>query len=310
LPVRPRETARVATDAATLAAAVEALGARLDGSKSEGRWRDLAGVYAQFSAWDAEARQHPALEGCPLDYRMLTWLESKIQAGHISKSTPLEYAKRLSFLHYQAFGERSILFRDAIAGLRRTPGLRAEQATPMTEAEFFKVVENCETEWMEIYFVLMWFTASRAKDMARLQVQSFVTELEPREDGNYRTSITWKHGVKASHLPHTDIILLSEERTTMLHRVLANFSSPHDHPFDAWDASDVAAHLQRLSGNDDLTAHSVKRGVLQLLIEKGVSLTQVSYKAKHADEGHTRVYLGPENWAVAHNAECVSERLL
>jgi len=86
-----------------------------------------------------------------------------------------------------------------------------------------------------------------------------------------------------------------------LHQLLARLL-PEDHPF----AADVAAALRTLTGNAALTAHSVKRGALQLLVERGTSLLNVAYKAKHADERHTRVYLGPDNWALANDAMSAS----
>jgi integrase len=243
---------------------------------------------------------------------MCTWVESKIEAGHISGTTPLEYTKRLAYLYRQAHPSRSsVTLTDYAAALRRDPALRAQQAVPMTRDEYHEVLRRADHLSVYIYFMLMWLTASRAADMARLQVRSFETQsASERPDGRLFTRITWHGGVKASTLPHTDFVLLTPKQTEGLRAVLSRTPDQEACPFDSWSANDVAIALRALTGNPALTAHSVKRGVLQHLIEQGISLPSVVYKAKHADEKHTRVYLGGSNWALANRADQTAEALL
>jgi hypothetical protein len=114
--------------------------------------------------------------------------------------------------------------------------------------------------------------------------------------------------VKASVIPHSDVVLLNRSQTRALVRVIAG--EPTDAPYAKWTHAVAEALLRSLTGNRRLTAHSGKRGALQYLISRGMDLISVSFKAKHSSIQHTRVYLGPEAWADAHHAHEMAVALL
>jgi hypothetical protein len=149
--------------------------------------------------------------------------------------------------------------------------------------------------------LLQWMTASRSDDMTRLRRRGIVFDTAR---GQIR--VTWVLGTKGSQLPFTDFVALPPPQWTGLQPYLSR--SRDDERVFHLDASAMTEIMRRLIG-PQYSSHSIKKGALVHLIGRGHPTPPVAYKAKHRSTDLLRVYVGPEAWARAHNANEMAEDL-
>jgi hypothetical protein len=298
------------------AQALTALQARVEHRFGEARapstWRGLANVANQFHDFDSR-QALPAYRMLELDIRMIYWLEWKVVQGHLHNQSATTYSKRLAELFKKITGTASDNLKEYTAALRRTTNASAG-AIPLTVPDLQFLLHSVR-RWEDLFYqiLLQWVTASRSDDMNRLTTRDLVLAKQevPAPDPPYQNvalftvTTTWRAGVKGSHLPYTDISHLPEPYWQGLRRYLASHP-PGEHPFplDAGEMSLVIRNtFEHTRHRPEYTSHSLKKGALMHLIGRGYLLSEVAYKAKHQSTELLRVYVGPEAWAYAHNAQ-------
>lgn len=296
--MRSRQTRQKFTklSGAAWATLAESLATRLGQSRADATWSTLASVLNGFLAFDRAQRSNPAYSSQELDWKMLCYIEWKILQHHLTGSSPLTYAKRLSYAYRRMVGRTSEVFREYMKALRRQGMTEVNGARPITVEELKRALtlnRDCRLQ-----IVLMWALAARANDVDRLLRQDFTETPEGYV-------VQWNQGTKRGPQRLVDVLLLPDWAQNLLKNRLDSLKPTskvacHGH-------AKITAALRRVA--PDLSSHSIKKGALCTLIDQGLPLNQVAFKAKHASLDQLRVYVGERRWALAHGVIDMAEKL-
>jgi integrase len=271
-------------------------------SRSDSTWDNISSVLNQFNRFGLN-QSTPAYVYLPLDQRMAFWVEWKIGRGHLHRTSPTVYAKKLAQAYALVTGTDSVFLRTYIKGLNRRIGCGPDGATPMPVTEFHRLMAAVRDRHLYVHLLLQWLTASRADDMLRLRRMDFTFDVPTNQ-----VRVTWATGTKGSNLPHVDIVELTPDQMRHVYAEVCAVE-PYEKAFMC-DAEAITRIVRQILEGDTYSSHSIKKGALVFLISKGHTLVSVAYKAKHQSLRLLKTYVGPLPWALAHGAREMARDLL
>ena len=261
---------------ANLRAAVED---RLMGGKSAGRWQQLSGTWKQYMAW-CETLSEDGQE-LPTEWTIVMWVESKLLDGSLkSRASAIKYCKNLVqsvYMTEQTLDNRVVEEYKKALG---KGGLMPNQAPPANVDDIVAALAYL-TESEQIGLIIAWLTASRIDEIQWLRKDHVVRGANgeflidfPRHKGDQ-----FKLG--------TAMPTYAGAWTAKLEAYLDNL--PNGAQVSSLTTDRAAAILGRV--REGLSAHSVKRGALVVLLRAGVPLSIIQAVAKHKDLSMTLAYL-------------------
>lgn len=292
---------------------IQDLHGQLEESRAPGTWATIASVVNQFLEFDtrlsSSASTHHEWNHMEMDWRMLFFVQYKIVNG-LQVTSAIEYVKKLRQLHRLIAGEvsePSFLMTEYLKSLHRDPLSTPVGARPLTPEELQQILHNLTRHsthpaWVP-QITCMWITASRADDLHRLEWEDIQAESD-------RIVIRWDRGTKSGVDKRMDYIpiALNEPSPTVTwlksQGRLDGKAWPKPFPLDA---NQVTQLLKKYV--PDASSHSIKKGALVALMDRGASIAQTAWKAKHATDETLQTYVGSRAWADAHQAMQMSNSL-
>jgi len=278
---------------------------RLLGRRSENRWRNLESTFKQFLVWIQENLQGEDYESVNAAWKILWFIEGKIQSRHIQVPSAYKYVKNLA----QSLREAGVSVDEEVTdaykeSLKRDGALRAAKQAPPASYKDILATEALLTPNEYLGMRLAWMTASRMGEIQHLRKESF------EKKGHLLWSITFPYHKGDPYRLGTNIVVkVSEDLDQMIaHRIEW---VPNGQPFSNITTARASAVLAAV--REGLTAHSVKRGALTRLLRAGVPLSLIQVIAKHKDLETLMVYLPRAEVSLAmgtHEAVSVLERLV
>ena len=201
-------------------------------------------------------------------------------APSVEPSTLAAYATTLRAMYPGCGGD---LLSNYIASLRVLAGSSTlHQAPPITIAQFQEAFSKMppEVRWA---FWLAWKTASRWADVKNITRKTVHFTVRPDE-----MVVDFHNLTKASKLRpfrHDMVVLIRDtyENVQSFRRYIA--SRPLSAPLTTWTTNTLTQFLRKLFPGSHLSAHSLKRRVIQLLTEAAaeglIPLQLVAQMAKH-----------------------------
>jgi Phage integrase family len=228
-------------------------------------------------------------ENLSTELRIMLWLEYEMSANNLKVSAAHQYIKDLSALSTR-LGTPLEGLTDYKRALQRAGALRPDhQAPPMSKEQVNELLQDLIAQHNEHQFVhvlLMWYTASRFDDIHKLSPKRVVYErqIDDRHQWNVdfalsKSSQFYLGGSSKMMLsrPHHDRLQVFLRRRTLCDQLTAT----------SYDELNQAIH-RNFPG---LTCHSIKRGALMHLLQKGVSLDLLQTIAKHRSLNTLLIYL-------------------
>lgn len=250
---------------------------RIRGRRSDTRWNDLSGVLKQFIAWnrklEAETNEEINLD---LAWRIIWFVEAKIESSDLkSLGSALKYVKNLT----QCVQEIGFSLEEEVINAYKQSLKRAGAEKPEHQAPPASVAEMrgaCQflTETEALGLRLAWMTASRIGEM------SYLTAEHVAHKGNTLWTVEFPYHKGDPFRLGTGMAFFAPED---LHRLLLKRFEwlPHGSPLTDLTTARASAALKRV--NPELSAHSIKRGALVLLLRSNVPLGVIQAIAKHKD---------------------------
>lgn len=287
-----------AADWATLCQAYEQ---RMRDSRSPLTWNNIASVVNNFREWDAcqTLRQYSHL---PLDVRMAMWVEWKILQEEIKKGTPVRYTKRLEQHYYNVTRTRSVQLAEYRRSLKRR-GFYEKGAEPCTQDEVQRAIEATNVDKEKAQLLFMWLLPGRTADVLCFRKED-VTQIRPEAETLWLW-VRWPEGAPKNAGRIEDTLQIPDQYAQMVKRVLEQ-TAPGQKIFLA-KSTRVTQILTQV--NPVLTSHSIKKGALTMLVNRGHSLEDVAFKAHHSSVKLLRVYIGERLWSLAHNVSAMAGTL-
>ena len=252
---------------------------RMMKSKGESRWQQLSGTWKQYMAWC----EHHSEDGqeLPTEWTIVMWVESKLLDKSLkSNGSAVKYVKNLVqsvFMTGATLDTRVIEeYKEAL----RKGGMRPCQAPPAAFEDIVAAL-GLLTESEQIGLIIAWLTASRIDEIQYLRKE----HVECQADGLFMIDFPRHKG---------DQFKLGTAMPTYAGTWAAKLSAYLDNLPTGAKLSDLttdraAAILNRV--REGLSAHSVKRGALVVLLRAGVPLAIIQAVAKHRDLEMTLAYL-------------------
>lgn len=298
---RPVRKVRRPTDLTELTQQIEA---RIHQAWAENTWKTYSSEWNQFRVYAAQLP--PDL---PLELQLMCFIEDGItgnpeQPG-FSIRTGLQYLRHLTSLMHNMGIELGNL-RMYRRGLKRTGGLRPNQAPPLSRETAMQIIAN-EPLAIAAQFALLWYTASRHPDFSEV-VRSDVT-IRPSVENNIRSmSVTVEfatHKGDPFRLGSANVFEVRGYPMQVLHQYLQG-----KFPDDKLIVMSYQQLLDLLKKyGDELSEHSIKRGALTVLLTHQTPLQTVQMYAKHRGLQSVLLYVPPAAVAESYGSVVASRSL-
>lgn len=256
---------------------------RILGRRSKSRWRNLESTFKQFLVWVQENCTGEDYESVDASWKILWFVEAKIQAGHVQVPSAFKYVKNLSQSLREAGApvdeEVTLAYKESLA---RDGALRAAKQAPPAEFKDILATKALLTPHEYLGIRIAWVTASRIGEIAHLRKEHF------ERKGPLLWSITFPYHKGDPYRLGTNIVVrVSEDLDRMLSERLEWV--PAGQPVSNLTTARASAVLGAVRAG--LTGHSVKRGALTQLLRAGVPLPMIQLIAKHKDLETLLIYL-------------------
>jgi len=263
---------------------------RLEEAWAANTWRNYGSTWNQCQHF---VSQLPS--DIPLTVAVMMFLEESMNPGPenhdwkpISVSSAHVYARRLSSI-YHLKGVPLPDLRWYRRALMRQGALRPENQAPPATVEDVRAAMGPLPRRKAVALWLMWVTCSRADDMSVLRrIDVVFVRIDPDQMRIYDINFSGTKG-DPFHLGNTVRVALGPVEALSLELHLATLSP--DQPFTDLKWTEVNNALKRV--RPELSAHSIKRGALLVLLMQGVPLDTIRVMAKHAGLQQLLAYLPP-----------------
>lgn len=258
---------------------------RLYSAREGSTWEGLASTWNQY----VEFCGSNPVEDFGAEWKMLLFIETKLENKTLqSLGSALTYMKRLTQIHDQL----EIPYMKMVTAEYKSALKHQGAERPLWQAPPAEILDihRCATlmtpdEYLGL--LVAWRTASRIGDLNAVLNEHL--RLERREaSGMYLWTVQF---VKTKGDPfmigQVVPFYLTEEENYMMTRHLAS------HPPSQKFTPLTTARAQQVLGavREGLTAHSVKRGALIMMLRRGVPIQMIQWIAKHRDLHTLLIYL-------------------
>lgn len=241
---------------------------------------------------------HPQLSPLPMSLQVADFLAS--MKGRVQESTRHSYGKTLRAMARRVGATTAVLDLQlkgiAASATTRTP----KQAPPCSFANLHTIFErawreselpNSQLRRLPLILYVVWKTASRWGDLQQLTKKSFLTQgTAPAE-----IVVEWGSGTKTTrfqpYIP-SGWTMINEEKHPMMMQQLKNElrKMKKGEKFCTISTERIRRWLRADPATARLTAHSFKRGALQVLVDHAVAgeldPRLIPLIAKHKDDLH------------------------
>lgn len=246
---------------------------RLLGARAPSTWAGLQSVWKQFVIF-SQANFLADDGGLEHEWKIMLFLQAKLEAGLISVATAWQYSKQLRQISRQlriVFDEDTV--KEFQAALKREGALRPEsQALPAELGDIVRALEYL-SEGEAVGLILAWVTCSRIGEIQHI-LKGHIEHL--RED---LWSVTFPYSKGDPFRLGTTIIAHLGRWNNRVAKHVATLVPGQQ--VSKLETGRVAAVLGRV--HEGLTAHSVKRGALTTLLRQGTPMAILQHLAKHKD---------------------------
>lgn len=266
---------------------------RLYSAREGSTWEGLASTWNQY----VEFCGNNPVEEFAAEWKMLLFIETKFANKTIkSPGTALTYMKRLTQIHDKLeIPYMKVVTGEYKASLRHQGADRPLWQAPPAEVLDIHRCASMMTPEEYMGLLVAWRTASRIGDLNAVENDHLRPEGRDAS-GTYLWTVEF---VKTKGDPfmigQVVPFYLNEEENYMMTQHKAN------HPPHQKFTTLTTARAEQVLGavREGLTAHSVKRGALILLLRAGVPMELIQWIAKHRDLQTLLIYLPRREVALA-----------
>ena len=247
--------------------------------------------HALLQRFEKHVQAHPQLQAQPIGLQMAAFVTASTTT---KASTKLSYAKQLRALA-KRLGKQTPVLDMTIAGLTVSANsIEPTQATPATRREMTAAMERAweydQSGRLAVSLYLAWKTASRWSDILSLSTRNFV-EFDHRRNQVVVEWGTIKTNRRERYKP-TGWVVVQEDRYPHMLRQLEQVvqALQPEQPLAPKTTAQLRTWFSRHQATQRLSAHSIKRGALDVLLEyacKGkLDPRMIALLAKHKDEAN------------------------
>lgn len=296
--------------------AQEMLGASIEQSTV----RTYASVWSQFLEFSAYALGERPSEEAAIMY--LTHRMNEDSGRSMSKQGIYQYGKVLRAISARLEEPWDNEMLNAFIKTLEHEGaaLPRSQATVMEKGEFWRRWNEVSmTEEQKWTLFVMWKTASRADDIQKLRLEDIrkwrqyvLVHWDPRNSQSRLREGQRSHRVKNDSHGLGWSVLISDPRNHQFLEYVRLSKLAGKERLTDMSTGEVTRLLKNM--RRDLTAHSIKKSALNVLIDCGIPAEEIPKLSKHKDVARDvprslRTYLRPERLAYAMGTHTLTEHL-